>query len=65
MREYVSRYGRLRLVQEDGALVLEVADPLLLDQLWADQPIRAYLRKNWARHASRSINPVVASLNRP
>ena len=29
IREYISRYGRLRLVREGEELILEVADPLL------------------------------------
>ncbi|MCL5269505.1 MAG: DEAD/DEAH box helicase [bacterium] len=42
VREYISRYGRLRLVQEDGILILECDDALLLEQLWADDRIRPF-----------------------
>ena len=45
IREYMSRYGRLRLVAEGDALVLEVDDALLLEQLLNDSHIKAYFEK--------------------
>lgn len=36
IKEYMSRYGRLRLVQDGGVLVLEADDPLLLEQFQND-----------------------------
>jgi DNA excision repair protein ERCC-3 len=47
VREYVSRYGRLKLSRaaEGDGLVLESDDPLLLEQLWADDRIRPYFKK--------------------
>lgn len=46
IREYVSRYGRLKLQKDDtGELILECDDPLLLEQLWADKQIKTYFGK--------------------
>ena len=45
IREYISRYGRLRLVQDGEDLVLECDDALLLEQLWADERIRVLMLK--------------------
>ena len=54
IREYMSRYGRLRLVREDDdTLVLECDDSLLLEQLWADGRIRPLLEKKVNRRRVR------------
>lgn len=45
IKEYMSRYGRLRLVQDGGVLVLEADDPLLLEQFQNDSSIKAYFEK--------------------
>ena len=49
IREYISRYGRLKLIQEGGVLILEADDPLLLEQFWNDQPIRAFFEKKLSK----------------
>lgn len=49
IREYVSRYGRLKLLQTGEGLVLECDDPLLLEQLWADERIKPLLKKKLNR----------------
>jgi DNA excision repair protein ERCC-3 len=49
IREYVSRYGRLKLLREAETLVLVSEDPLLLDQFFADQHVRPYLEKRLGR----------------
>src|SRR5512140_3524512 len=45
VREYMSRYGRLKLVQEGEALVLESVDPLLLEQILADDRLKPFFEK--------------------
>ena len=46
IQEYMSRYGRLRLLADgNNSLILEVDDPLLLEQLWNDGHIKAYFEK--------------------
>jgi DNA excision repair protein ERCC-3 len=45
IREYVSRYGRLKLVKIDEGLVLTCDDPLLLEQLWADERVKVHFKK--------------------
>jgi DNA excision repair protein ERCC-3 len=45
IREYVARYGRLKLVRADEGLVLESDDPLLLEQLHADERIKPFFKK--------------------
>ncbi len=45
VREYVSRYGRLKLVQEGETLVLESADPYLIEQLAADERLKPFIEK--------------------
>ncbi len=56
IREYVSRYGRLRLVQQGDALVLECDDALLLEQFYADERIRRYFEKRLTR-TSAQVKP--------
>lgn len=52
IHEYISRYGRLRLIQDGDDLVLECDDALLLEQLWADERIRVLLlKKRDKKHA--------------
>ena len=49
IREYISRYGRLRLVREGEELILEVADPLLLEQFLHDAAIKQYFEKRLSK----------------
>ncbi len=43
VRDYVARYGRLRLEQRDGALVLTSEDRPLITEVWHHRRIRPYL----------------------
>lgn len=46
IRDYISRYGRLKLYKlEDGQLVIEVDDPVLLVQLMNEPSIKPYAKK--------------------
>lgn len=55
INEYVSRYGRLRLIRDNGALVLEGDDPLLLEQIQSDDRIRPFLKKRLSK--TRALVP--------
>jgi DNA excision repair protein ERCC-3 len=48
IRDYAARYGRIRLLQEGDALVLESDDPLLLDEAWANAAVRKLFRARLA-----------------
>ncbi|MHC4550675.1 MAG: DNA repair helicase XPB [Planctomycetota bacterium] len=43
IRDYASRYGRVRLVKEEGRLLLESDDELLLREAWATATVRRHL----------------------
>ncbi len=45
VREYMSRYGRLKLLKEGDGLVLKSADPLLLEQILADDRLKPFFEK--------------------
>ncbi|MCE5230988.1 helicase-associated domain-containing protein [bacterium] len=49
VREYMSRYGRLKLVQDGDALVLESIDPLLLEQILADDRLKPFFEKKLSK----------------
>lgn len=44
--DYVSRYGRLKLVRQDGDLVLASTDPLLLKEIWHNKAVSPHLLEN-------------------
>ncbi len=47
IKDYMSRYGRLKLYKlEDGQLVIEVDDPMLLVQLMNEPSIQQYAKKS-------------------
>src|ERR671926_71037 len=49
--DYMSRYGRLRLVRrDDGALALESDDAALLAQVWHNKQCHAFLDKQIDAH---------------
>ncbi len=41
--EYIGRYGRLKLIREDGDLVLHTEDPLLLEEISRHKKVQPYL----------------------
>lgn len=42
--EYVARFGRVRLIRaEDGRLLLQSTDPILLTEIWHNRQVRQYL----------------------
>jgi len=43
IKDWVSRYGRITLVREDGRLVLESDDRTLMEEIWRDRSVRKYL----------------------
>lgn len=43
IREYMSRYGRLKLLREDQGLVLRSADLALINELWHQRAVREHL----------------------
>lgn len=45
IREYMSRYGRVRLVRRDGGLFLESTDPIAIAEIAHAKPVQAYLLK--------------------
>lgn len=49
VREYMSRYGRLKLVQDGEALVLESTDPLLIEQILADDRLKPFFEKKLSK----------------
>ncbi len=49
VREYMSRYGRLKLVQDGDMLVLESVDPLLLEQILADDRLKPFFEKKLSK----------------
>lgn len=48
--EYVGRYGKLRLINENGALILCSDDALLLDRVCADERCQPFLRDRISPH---------------
>lgn len=53
IHDYMSRYGRLRLVrQDDGALLLESADAVLLEQVWNSKHCKPFLQQ---RRGDRAV----------
>jgi DNA excision repair protein ERCC-3 len=55
--DYMSRYGRLRLLRrDDGALVLESDDMALLTQVWHNKQCRPFLNKQLDEH-TLLVNP--------
>jgi DNA excision repair protein ERCC-3 len=45
IEDYASRYGRIRLVEDDGRLVLESDDETLLTEAWANPGVKKFLVK--------------------
>ncbi len=50
--EYMARYGTLRLVSRDGALVLQANDSALLDRVCADDRCKPFLSHRLSAHES-------------
>lgn len=44
IREYASRYGRLKLTRDDEQLRLSVSDPPLAEEIWRHKETRRYLQ---------------------
>ena len=42
--DFVSRYGRIKLVKEDGQLVLHSEDTALVSQIWGHRQVKPYLQ---------------------
>lgn len=45
IREYIARYGRLKLLKEDGRLLLVSDDPTLITQVWHNRAVRPFLEE--------------------
>jgi DNA excision repair protein ERCC-3 len=45
IRDYISRYGRIKLIRkdEDGSFVLVSEDPILMSEIWNHKIAKSYL----------------------
>ncbi len=53
IEEFMSRYGRLNLIREDGQLILKSQDPLLLDQISRHKKTQNYIEKRLDDHTAQ------------
>ena len=53
IKDYVSRYGRVKLTEEDGGLVLSADEPALITEITHSQPVKSLLGEQLDSHSVR------------